>query len=193
MGAPMIEGERAGLLIVDVQNDFCSGGALPVPDGDRVVSALNRYIDDAAAHGATVYASRDWHPAVTTHFKPYGDPGQRTASRAPTAHAFIRTFACQRPRSSSPRARTPTVLAIRLLKGTPLTASRSSQTCGSAESSSLCRRPRDRLLREAFGARCAVGRLEVTVLEDAIAGVDPEGSARAVVEMRERGAQVGHA
>jgi nicotinamidase-related amidase len=34
---------------------------------------------------------------------------------------------------------------------------------------------------------------QVTVLEDAIAGVDPEGSTRAVIEMRERGAQVGHA
>jgi nicotinamidase/pyrazinamidase len=66
---------RSGrLLIVDMQNDFCSGGALPVPDGDRVVSALNQYIDEAIAHGMTVYASRDWHPAVTRHFKQHGGP-----------------------------------------------------------------------------------------------------------------------
>lgn len=32
---------RSALLVVDVQKDFCPGGALPVPDGDRVVSVLN--------------------------------------------------------------------------------------------------------------------------------------------------------
>ena len=53
-----IDPRQDAFVIVDVQNDFCSGGALPVPEGDRVVNALNRYIDDAVAHGATVYASR---------------------------------------------------------------------------------------------------------------------------------------
>ena len=60
------------LLIVDVQNDFCPGGALAVPDGDRVVAPLNRCADRFAERGAPVYASRDWHPAVTAHFAPYG-------------------------------------------------------------------------------------------------------------------------
>ena len=62
---------RSALLVVDVQKDFCPGGALPMPDGDRVVPALNRYIADAGAQGMPVYASRDWHPAVTNHFKAY--------------------------------------------------------------------------------------------------------------------------
>jgi len=43
-----------------------------VPDGDRVVAPLNRCADRFAERGAPVYASRDWHPAVTTHFTPYG-------------------------------------------------------------------------------------------------------------------------
>ena len=34
-----------GLLIVDVQNDFCPGGALAVPEGDKVVPVINRLID----------------------------------------------------------------------------------------------------------------------------------------------------
>jgi nicotinamidase/pyrazinamidase len=63
---------RAALLIVDVQRDFCPGGALPAPAGDQIVPALNRYIADARAHGMPVYASRDWHPAITNHFKAYG-------------------------------------------------------------------------------------------------------------------------
>jgi nicotinamidase/pyrazinamidase len=63
---------RAALLIVDVQRDFCPGGALPVPHGDAVVAVLNRCIADAERHQVPIYASRDWHPAVTNHFKAYG-------------------------------------------------------------------------------------------------------------------------
>ena len=50
------------LLIVDVQNDFCPGGALPIPEGDRVIPALNEWIAAAEENGIPVYASRDWHP-----------------------------------------------------------------------------------------------------------------------------------
>jgi nicotinamidase/pyrazinamidase len=60
------------LVIVDVQNDFCPGGALAVADGDRVVPALNRYIERFAGAGLPVFATRDWHPEKTKHFKAYG-------------------------------------------------------------------------------------------------------------------------
>jgi len=50
------------LLIIDVQNDFCPGGALPIPAGDRVVPVLNPWIDAATQAGLPVYLSRDWHP-----------------------------------------------------------------------------------------------------------------------------------
>ena len=60
------------LLVVDVQVDFCPGGALAAPAGDRVVPPVNRYIAGARRLGMPIYASRDWHPAVTTHFKAYG-------------------------------------------------------------------------------------------------------------------------
>jgi len=60
------------LVIVDVQNDFTPGGALAVPEGDRVVPALNRYIERFAALKAPILATRDWHPEVTKHFKDYG-------------------------------------------------------------------------------------------------------------------------
>jgi nicotinamidase/pyrazinamidase len=60
------------LIIVDVQNDFCPGGALAVPAGDAVVPVLNNYARRFAERGAPIFASRDWHPAVTRHFKDYG-------------------------------------------------------------------------------------------------------------------------
>lgn len=64
--------EKAALLIVDVQNDFCPGGALQVPHGDRVLEPINRAIERFIAAGQPVLASRDWHLPVTRHFKLYG-------------------------------------------------------------------------------------------------------------------------
>jgi nicotinamidase/pyrazinamidase len=63
---------RAALLVVDVQRDFCSGGSLPVPNGDRVVPVLNRYIQLFAGRSCPIFASRDWHPADSEHFRGQG-------------------------------------------------------------------------------------------------------------------------
>ena len=49
------------LLIVDVQNDFCPGGLLPVPDGDQIIPVLNRWIE--AAEKASVRWRRCASPA----------------------------------------------------------------------------------------------------------------------------------
>jgi nicotinamidase/pyrazinamidase len=46
------------LLVVDVQNDFCSGGRLPVPRGEEVVPIVNRL----AARFQHVLLTQDWHP-----------------------------------------------------------------------------------------------------------------------------------
>ncbi|MGH7898608.1 MAG: nicotinamidase [Candidatus Binatia bacterium] len=62
------------LLVVDVQNDFCPGGALAVPDGDRVVPILNRWIAAAVQARVPVHASRCWHPASHVSFRSRGGP-----------------------------------------------------------------------------------------------------------------------
>jgi nicotinamidase/pyrazinamidase len=67
----MMERDSA-LLIEDVQKDFCSGGNLSVPGGDEIVPVLNRYIELFRKRGLPVYASRDWHPANSGHFKTAG-------------------------------------------------------------------------------------------------------------------------
>jgi len=46
------------LLVVDVQNDFCPGGALPVPEGHLIVPVINRIM----GRFGTVAATQDWHP-----------------------------------------------------------------------------------------------------------------------------------
>lgn len=60
------------LVIVDVQNDFCLGGKLPVPEGDKVVAVLNGYIEIFKVKNLPIFASRDWHPQQTKHFKESG-------------------------------------------------------------------------------------------------------------------------
>jgi len=62
------------LLIIDVQKDFCPGGALPVEGGDQIVPVINRWIAEAMANDVPVYASRDWHPLGHLSFKERGGP-----------------------------------------------------------------------------------------------------------------------
>lgn len=65
------------LLIVDLQNDFCPGGALPTPNGNDIVPVINKLM----AKFDMVIASRDLHPPETRHFEKWpphcveGTPG----------------------------------------------------------------------------------------------------------------------
>lgn len=62
------------LLVVDVQKDFCPGGALPIPRGDEVVPVLNGWIRAARAAAVPIYLSRDWHPPGHISFAESGGP-----------------------------------------------------------------------------------------------------------------------
>ncbi|WP_299372094.1 bifunctional nicotinamidase/pyrazinamidase [uncultured Tateyamaria sp.] len=52
------------LIVIDVQNDFCPGGALAVPEGDSIVPGINALMDTAAA----VVLTQDWHPGGHSSF-----------------------------------------------------------------------------------------------------------------------------
>ncbi len=71
-----VETLRAGdaLLVVDVQRDFCPGGALAITAGDAVIPILNRWLEAAVDRGVPVYASRDWHPREHPSFRAHGGP-----------------------------------------------------------------------------------------------------------------------
>ena len=60
----MKPGKSDVLLVIDVQNDFCPGGALAVPDGDSVVPDINRMATD---FGHCIL-TQDWHPAGHSSF-----------------------------------------------------------------------------------------------------------------------------
>jgi nicotinamidase/pyrazinamidase len=68
-----IDGHTA-LVVVDIQNDFCPGGALAVADGDKVVPVLNKYIQLFRSSGGPVIYTRDWHPPDHSSFKTQGGP-----------------------------------------------------------------------------------------------------------------------
>ena len=52
------------LIVIDVQNDFCPGGALAVPDGAAIVPGINALMPDFDA----VILTQDWHPAGHSSF-----------------------------------------------------------------------------------------------------------------------------
>ena len=60
------------LVVVDVQNDFCPGGALAVKDGNQVVPRLNTVIGAFAGAGLPVFFTRDWHPRNHVSFRGRG-------------------------------------------------------------------------------------------------------------------------
>jgi len=62
--------ENSALILVDIQNDFCPGGALAVNEGDQIVPIVNRLIPEFPL----VISTQDWHPANHISFKERGGP-----------------------------------------------------------------------------------------------------------------------
>jgi nicotinamidase/pyrazinamidase len=182
---------RTALLVVDVQQDFCPGGALPVPNGDNVIAPLNQYIDDAIAGGTPVYASRDWHPAVTSHFKIYGGEWPvHCVEHTPGAefHPDLRLPASTIVVTKGEKADLPGYSAFE--GHTPE---------GKMLLDDLRIRGIDHLLVGGLATDYCVKHsvldalsagLKITLLQNAIAGVNlrPQDSARAIVEMQNAGA-----
>jgi nicotinamidase/pyrazinamidase len=73
------------LLLVDIQNGFCPGGNLPVPDGDTIVPVANQLIEQGGYD--VIVASQDWHPEDHGSF----------ASRHPGKKPFEMGELCGRP------------------------------------------------------------------------------------------------
>jgi nicotinamidase/pyrazinamidase len=183
--------EGAALLLVDVQNDFCPGGALAVPQGDRVIPVLNRVVERFEAEGRPVYASRDWHPADTKHFRDFGGPWPpHCVADSPGAHFH-------------PQLRLP-ANAIVISKGQDrsddgYSAFEGVTDRGRALADDLRARGVSELyvggLATDYCVRATVldarkAGIPVTVLTDGIAGIGNEDAARALEEMRAAGASL---
>ncbi|HEY7547814.1 MAG TPA: bifunctional nicotinamidase/pyrazinamidase [Blastocatellia bacterium] len=62
--------QNSALVLVDVQNDFCPGGALAVPEGDKIIPVINQLMPLFPL----VFATEDWHPSNHISFKERGGP-----------------------------------------------------------------------------------------------------------------------
>ncbi|MDX1588014.1 MAG: isochorismatase family protein [Oleiphilaceae bacterium] len=62
------------LLLVDIQNDFCAGGSLEVPDSQSIFPTVNGEIRKAEQDNRLIIASRDWHPVDHCSFEHKGGP-----------------------------------------------------------------------------------------------------------------------
>jgi nicotinamidase/pyrazinamidase len=182
---------KDALIVVDVQNDFCPGGALAVQGGDEVVPVLNRYMARFAAAGLPIVATRDWHPQETSHFKSYGGVWPAHCVRETSGAAFHRDLRVGRD-------------VVVVSKGTAADEDSYSAFQGKDDSGT----PLAELLRKLGVERIFIGGLAtdycvkqtvleglnqgftVVVLDDAIRGVNlnPDDSEKALVEMRQAGA-----
>lgn len=181
--------DGAALLLIDVQNDFCPGGALPVPDGDRVIPVLNAAIARFASRGQPVYASRDWHPPDTTHFREQGGPwpphcvaGTRGADLHPdlrVPHGTILISTGQGRQDDGYSAFEGRTADGRMLADDLRAKEVGTLYVGGLATDYCVRATVLDARREGF---------DVVVLSDGIAGIDPATSERAVEEMRAAGA-----
>ena len=67
-------GATFALIVVDVQNDFCPGGALAVKDGDKIIPPLNALVNAFTTSNLPVCFTRDWHPPDHSSFRENGGP-----------------------------------------------------------------------------------------------------------------------
>lgn len=63
---------KKALLVVDVQIDFCPGGAMGIQEGHKIIPILNRYIKFFEKENLPIFVTRDWHPKITKHFRQFG-------------------------------------------------------------------------------------------------------------------------
>jgi len=178
--------EKDALIIVDLQNDFCPGGALAVPEGDKIVPVLNAYIERFSNSKSLIVATRDWHPENHISFAEQGGIWPKHCVQNTKGAEFHPDLKLPSDSIIVSKATEPDKEAYSGFDGTNL----------------------DKLLKGKGVTRLFVGGLatdycvRATVLDalrlgfcvflllDAIKGVNvqPEDSERAIVEMLEKGA-----
>ena len=177
-----IDPGRDALIVVDVQRDFCPGGALAVPRGDKVVPVINQLL---GLGGWLAIATRDWHPPDHCSFTAQGGIWPPHCVAETPGAAFHPALDLTRVRNVISKATTRAAEAYSGFQGTDLQellaglGIRRVFVCGLA--TDYC------VKATALDARKA--GLDVVVLEDAIRGVEvrPGDCAAALAGMRAAG------
>ncbi|MGR6430374.1 bifunctional nicotinamidase/pyrazinamidase [Rhizobium sp. PAMB 3174] len=196
------------LLLIDIQNGFCPGGNLPVPDGDKIVPVANALIDSGRYE--LIVASQDWHPAGHGSFAsahpgkaPFemgelsGKPqmmwpdhcvqGTADAELHPDLHAERIDFIQQKGQNPD----VDSYSAFRDNDQTALTGLADYMKAMAVTEIDLLGLATDYCVK--FSALDAVDMLPgVTIrfVEDGSRGIDPEGVRQAIEEMRAKGVEI---
>ena len=172
------------LLIIDFQNDFTSGGALEVPDGDEIAEPVKRL----AGRFEVVAATRDWHPPDHASFQAEGGPWPVHCVRGTHGAEFH-----------------PAMQGVDLDAVVDVGQGRDDEGYSGFENSDLARILREHDADEVYVCGLATDYcvrasaidarregFEVTVVEDAVRGVEvnPGDSERALQDMRDAGARI---
>jgi nicotinamidase/pyrazinamidase len=70
----MSNAKKSALIVVDMQRDFCEGGALAASDTLSLLAPLQQVIEKARRAGSTIVFTQDWHSAAHSSFDPNGGP-----------------------------------------------------------------------------------------------------------------------
>ncbi len=183
---------RQALLVVDVQNDFCTGGALAVPGGDSVVPPINRLTSAYVAAGAPIFASRDWHPAGSSHFSDGGGVWPVHCVAGTNGAQFHPKLALPAETALVSKGTAPDSDGYSAFDGTIATGEslEAALDARAVDHLTVCGLATDYCVRASVLDACRKG-LQVSVVADAIAAVNLDASdgARAVEEMRAAGAE----
>jgi len=172
------------LLIIDFQNDFTSGGALEVPEGDEITEPVKALAD----RFEIVMATRDWHPPDHASFETQGGPWPVHCVRGTPGAEFH-----------------PAMDEVALDEVVDVGREREDEGYSGFERSELANLLRERgvdkvyvtglatdyCVRASAIDACREG-FDTTVVEDAIraVNVDPDDGERAIADMKQAGAKV---
>ncbi|NJE47171.1 nicotinamidase [Thermococcus sp. GR7] len=172
------------LIVVDMQRDFMPGGALPVPDGDKIIPRVNEYIRKFKERGALIVATRDWHPEDHISFMDQGGPWPKHCVQNTPGAEFV----VELPEDAViiSKAADPDKEAYSGFEGTNLAEILKEKgvkrvyVCGVATEYCVKATALD-AVRHGF---------ETYLLRDAVRGIDPEDEENALRELEQAGVKV---
>jgi len=184
---PISIGSDSALIIADVQNDFCPGGALGIPGGDEIIPILNKCIERFQAASRPICVTRDWHPANHCSFKEQGGPWSPHCVQGTPGAAFHPDFKFPSTAHIISKATSAEKEAYSAFEGTSLKALLRDQGIKHIFVGGLAT---DYCVKQTVLDGLDAG-FEVFLLEDAVRGVNanPGDSEKAKEEMIRKGAR----
>jgi nicotinamidase/pyrazinamidase len=173
-------------LVIDVQRDFCPGGALAVTGGDAVVPRLNQIIEAFDRSSLPIFFTRDWHPSNHISFEAQGGPWPKHCVQQTPGAEFHPGLKIPASAEIVSKGYNPAAEAYSGFQGTKLTQRLKKLGVGELFIGGLAT---DYCVRESALDALHAG-LTTNVLRDCVMAVDakPGDGYKALVEMQRAGA-----